>query len=267
MNIIGHYHDLYLKTDVLLLADVFEKFISTCLDYYGLDPCHYFGSPGLTWGAMLKITGVELELISDIDMHFFIEKEMRGSISHTSKRHSKAINKYKKCCDSGKESKYITYIDAKNLYGYKMSQCLPYSGFEWLNQKDIDRFDVDSIGEYSSIGYILEVDLEYPSKLHELHNDHPLAPEKLEISQNMSSNYCCNIADEYEIKISEVNKLTPDLGNKPKYVVHYKNLQLYLSLGMKLTKVHRILKFKQFDLLKKYIDFNTDKRKNAANSF
>ena len=117
------------------------------------------------------------------------------------------------------------------------------------------------------IGYILEVDLEYPSKWHELHNDYPLAPAKVEISQDMLSKYCCNIADEYGIKIGGVNKLVPNLGSKSRYVLHYKNLQLYLSLGMMLTKIHRILKFKQFDWLKKYIDFNANKRKNAANSF
>ena len=94
MNTIGDYHDLYLKTDVLLLADVFEKFISTCLDYYGLDPCHYFSSPGLSWDSMLKMTGIKLDLISDIDMHLFIVKGMRGGISYISKRHSKASNKY-----------------------------------------------------------------------------------------------------------------------------------------------------------------------------
>ena len=92
MNPRGDYHDLYLNTDVLLLADVFEKFIKTCLNYYGLDPFHYFSSPGLSWDAMLKMTGVELELISDIDMHLFTEKGMRGGISYIAKRHSKANN-------------------------------------------------------------------------------------------------------------------------------------------------------------------------------
>ena len=103
--------------------------------------------------------------------------------------------------------------------------------------------------------------------MYELHNDNPLAPAKVEISQNMFSKYCYNIANEYGIKIGGFNKLVPNLGNKSKHVVHYNNLQLYLSLGMKLTKVHRILKFKPSDWLKKYIDFNINKRKYAANSF
>ena len=153
------YHDLYLKTDVLLLANVFEKFINTCSDYYGLDPCHYFSSPGLSWDAMLKMTGIKLGLISDVNMHLFIEKGMRGGISYIAKRHSKANNKYMECYDSSKESLYITYHDANNSYGWAMSQYLPYSGFKWLNQKEIDRFDINSIEEDSSIGYILKVDL------------------------------------------------------------------------------------------------------------
>ena len=114
---------------------------------------------------------------------------------------------------------------------------------------------------------ILEVDLKYLDDLHEFHNDYSLPPGNLKISQNMFSNYCCNIANEYGSKIGGVNKLVPNLDNKSKYVLHYRNLQLYLSLGMKLTKIHRILKFKQSDWLKKYIDFNSNKRKNAANSF
>ena len=118
INSMANYHDLYLKTDVLLLADVFEKFISTCLDYYGLDPCHYFSNPKLSWDAMLKMTRIELDLISDIDMHLFIEKEMRSGISYIAKRHTKANNKYMECYDSSEESKYIIYLDANNLYGW-----------------------------------------------------------------------------------------------------------------------------------------------------
>ena len=103
----------------------------------------------------------------------------------------------------------------------------------------------------SSIGCILEVDLEYPAELHELHNDYPLAPEKLEISHNMLSNYYSNSSNKYGIKIGGVNKLVPNLGNKSKYCLHYRNLQLYLSLGMRLVSVHRVLKFKQSGWLKK----------------
>ena len=124
-----------------------------------------------------------------------------------------------------------------------------------------------SINEKSLIGYLLEVDLEYLNKLHELHNDYPLAPEKLAVSSDVLSKYCKKIADKYEIKVCNVKKLIPNLSNKTNYVVHYRNLQLYLSLGMKLTKIHKVLEFKQSDWMKKYIDFNAEKRMNATNDF
>ena len=128
-----------------------------------------------------------------------------------------------------------------NLYGWAMSEYLPYD-FKWL--KNVDEFDVMSISEKNPIGYFLDVDLKYPDELHELHNDYPIAPEKIAVSSDMLSNYCKKIADKYEIKVGDVKKLIPNLGNKTNYVVHYRNLQLYLSLGMKLIKIHRVLKFK-----------------------
>ena len=229
MNTLSDYHDLYLKADVLLLADVFGRFIGICLEYYGLDLCHYFSSPGLSWDAMLKMTEIELKLSSDIDMYLFIEKGMRGGISYIANRNSKANNKYMQSYDDKKPSKYITYLDANNLYGLVMSQHLPYSGFKWLNQKEFDKFCLNSIDKNSSDGYIVEVGLEYCDKLHEPHNDYSLAPEKLEINHNMQSDYCSSIANEYGIKIGGVNKLIPNSGNKIKYVLHYRNLQAYHS--------------------------------------
>ena len=147
-------------------------------------------------------------------MHLFIEKGMRGGISYIGKRHSKANNKYMENFDSSEESMFIMYLDANNLYGWAMTQYLPYDGFKWLTKKEIDEFDLNLVKENSSMGYILEVDLEYPIKLHDLHNDYPLAPEKLEISQDMLSKYCSDIADKYGIKIGGVNKLVPNLGSK-----------------------------------------------------
>ena len=166
---------------------------------------------------------------------------MRGGIYYIAKRHSEATNKYMKFYDEYKENEYIMYLDANNLYGWAMSQYLPYSGFKWLIQKETYGFNINSIEENSSIGYTLEVDLEYPDELHELHNDYPLAQEKLEISQNMLSNYCSKIANEYGVKVGGVNKLVRNLGNKNKYVLHYRNLQLYLSLGMNLVNINKIL--------------------------
>ena len=166
--------------------------------------------------------------------------------------------------DPNKQSTFITYLDKNNLYGWTMSKYLPYGKFEWL--KNIDELDM-SINEKSDVGYILEVDLRYPKELHELHNDYPLTPEKLTDTNDILSNYCKSTADKYEIKVSDIKKLIPNLGNKNKYVVHYRNLQLYLSLGIKLTKIYRVLQFKQSDWMKKYIDFNTKKRMSASNDF
>ena len=132
-----------------------------------------------------------------------------------------------------------------NLYGWAMSEYLPYKGFKRL--KNVDELDVMSINDKSPIGYFLEVDLEY---IDELHNDFPLAPERFAVSNDVVPKYCKTIVDEYEIKVGDVKKLISSLGNKTNYLVHYKNLQLYLSLGMKLTKIHKVLKFKQS--MKKY---------------
>ena len=205
-----NYHDLYLKSDVLLLADVFENFKVICMKNYNLDPVHYYTSPGLAWDACLKKTDIKLELLTDPDKHLMFEKGSRGGVSTISHRHSLANNKYMENYDPSKESKYIMYLDANNLYGYAMSQPLPTGGFEWMSQDEMD--------EWRDIPCILEVDLEYPTELHDLHNEYPLAPEKM--------------------TIGKVEKLVPNLNNKTKYVVHHTSLKLYTSLGLKITKIH-----------------------------
>ena len=149
MKNMGDYHDHYLKKDVLLLADVFENFIDTRLKFYKLDPCIYFSSLGLTCDAMVKISGVGLKNISDIDMYLFIEKGLKGGISCIAKRYSEANNKYMKNYDPKKPSKFITYFNMNNLYGWAISGYLPYGGFKWL--KNVDNFDVNSISEKSPI--------------------------------------------------------------------------------------------------------------------
>ena len=144
---------------------------------------------------------------------------------------------------------------------------LPYGSFKFLSQGEIDSFELDSIAENSLIGYISEGDLEYPKELHDLHDDYPLALEKIEVTYDMLSKYSNDIADCYNIKVGGVKKLVPNLGDKIKYVVHYGNLQYYLSLGMKLIKIHTILSFKQSDWLKSYVDFNTQKRQEITDLF
>ena len=127
--------------------------------------------------------------------------------------------------DPNKPSTFITYFDKNNLYGWSMSEYLPYGEFEWL--KNADKLDIMSINGKSDVGHILDVDLKYPDELHELHNDYSLAPEKLAVTNHMLSKYCKEIADKYGIKVADVKKLIPNLGNKTKYVLHYRNLQSY----------------------------------------
>ena len=174
MKNMGDYHDLYLKKDVLLLADIFENFFALCSKYYRLDPCHCFSSPGLCWDAILKTTGIKFEKISDIDKYLFIKKGLRRGISYTAKRYAKENNKFIKDYDPKKPSTFTSCLDMNYLYGGAMSEYLPYEGFKWIG--NADKFDVMSINKKSPIGYLLEVDVDFADKMHELHNDYTLAP-------------------------------------------------------------------------------------------
>ena len=238
----GEYHDLYLVSDVLLPTNVFENFRKTCMQYYKLDPCHYFTSPGLSWDAMLKITNIKLELMTDLDMFQFIEKGMHGGVFYIANRYGNANNKYMKEYNEKAPSKYIMYLDANNLYGWAMSQYLPTGNFKWMTDKEISKIDLGKYKADGKKGLILEVDLEYPQELHDIHNDYPVAPEKVKVSNNMLSAYCKKIAERYNISIGLVSKLIPTLRDKKVYVLHYRNLQLYC---LKIKKVHQVLKFDQ----------------------
>jgi hypothetical protein len=242
------YHDLYNVTDVLLLADVFENFRDVCLEHYKLDPAWYFTSPGLAWDAALKLTGIELELLSDYDMILMIKHGIRGGISTITNRYGRANNKYMgEAFDCSKTSSYIPYLDANNLYGWAMSKPLPTHGFRWMSEDELDNWK--TIADKDGVGCILEVDLEYSKELHDLHNDYPLAPESITLEG------------------SNVAKLIPNLNDKQKYIVHYENLKLYESLGLNVLKIHRGITFEESAWLKKYIDLNTELRTNATNAF
>ena len=164
-----------------------------------------------------------------------------------------ANNKYMENYNEKEESSYIIYLDANNLYGWAMSKPLPYGNFKWVEPKYVK-------GKKQGIGYIYEVDLEYPDELHDLHNDD-------QVTKNMLSPYCKKIKKDYKISSGNVQKIIPTLYDKEKYVLHEQSLKLYLSLGLRLKRVQRALQFSEKPWLKKYIYFNTEKRKNAKNNF
>jgi len=263
----GEYSDLYVKTDVLLLADVFENFRDVCFDNYHLDPAHYFTSPGLAWDAMLKKTGVKLELLDDIDMVNMIQKGIRGGVSMISKKYAKANNPHVPDYNSNEKKTWITYLDMNNLYGTAMCERLPERGFRWLNERELKELDVMDIPDDSEVGYILEVSLDYPSQLHDLHSEYPLAPETLTVDNDMLSPYTTELKTRLHLKGKPVPKLVPNLYNKSKYVIHYRNLKQYLQYGLVLQDIHRAICFQQSNWLETYISFNTARRKEAQNDF
>ena len=250
MKTFKEYHELYNITDVLLLADVFENFRDLCLKIYGLDPVYYFTAPGLAWDACLKMTNIELELLSDPNMLLMFEKGIRGGISIISNRYGKANNKYmRKGFNKNKPSKYLMYLDANNLYGCAMSEKLPTHGFKWLTGGEMEKLFNNRVTQvWEKTSCILEVDLEYPENLHDLHNDYPFCPERVKCKNG-------------------VEKLIPNLRDKTKYIIHYKNLIQCLKAGMKLKKIHRGIKFVESEWMKPYIEKNTNLRTKAKNNF
>ena len=250
MKTFKDYHELYNETDVLLLADVFENFRNLCLKIYGLDPVYYYTAPGLAWDACLKMTNINLELLSDPNMLLMFEKGIRGGISIISNRYGEANNKYMgKSFNKNKLSKYLMYLDANNLYGCAMSEKLPIHSFKWLTSGEMEKlFNNRVVQIWEKTPCILEVDLEYPENLHDLHNDYPFCPERVECKNG-------------------VEKLIPNLRNKTKYVIHYKNLIQCLKAGLKLKKIHRGIKFIESEWMKPYIEMNTNLRTQAKNNF
>ncbi|XP_041985987.1 uncharacterized protein LOC121738160 [Aricia agestis] len=246
---LGSYTDLYLKTDVLLLADIFENFRQTCKQHYQLDPAFYLTAPSLSFDAMLLKTGIQLELIDDLSMVRMLQSGIRGGVCLCSHRHAKANNPYLENYKPSESPSYVTYIDCNNLYGYSMCQYLPLSDFRFLNEQEINKLNVTEIPIDAECGYILEVDLQYPKHLHNLHNDLPFCSEK-----------CIPPG-------GKTFKLVPNLYDKFKYVIHYIHLQTCLKHGLILKKIHRVISFRQSPYLKQYIDLNTALRQKSSSTF
>ncbi|XP_050523883.1 uncharacterized protein LOC126895735 [Daktulosphaira vitifoliae] len=245
---LGEYSDLYLKIDVLLLADVFENFRDICTTTYNLDPAHYYTAPGFSFDCMLKYTRVKLELLNDYDMLLMVEQGIRGRLVQAVKHYAKANNPKTPGYDPTKPNSWIVYQDCNNLYGWAMSQPMPYGGFRWYEGSD-PLADLQLLSDTGNMGRIYEIDVSYPEGLHDEHNDLPFLPVN-DVPPG-----------------SKETKLMATLKPKQRYVVHYVNLKQAIAHGLQVDKVHRVLEFQQSAWLKPYIELNTEMRKQAANAF
>ena len=278
MQTLWNYHDLYLIMDVLLLADVLKVFQSMCLNSYNIDPLHSYTASGFAWQAALRMTGVELDLLSDKEMFKFFEDAKRGGVSVISQRYAKANIPGREDYDSSQPSSFLLYVDMNNLYGGGMLGCLPVGEFEWINVPLEEILNTSDNAEY---GYYVEVDIEYPEHLHDEHNDYPLAAEKIKV-QKLSSYQKEMLRVKYKTENSKLTKeqienmvdnfqssekLIPNLMNKTKYIVHYQLLKYFVAMKLEITNIHRTIRFKQRPWLKPFIDFNTMKRQEAKSDF
>ena len=260
------YHDHYLLSDVLLLADVFENFRISVYNEHKLDCLHFVTLPSLAWSAALHHTKARLDLITDPEMYLMIENSMRGGIATISHRYASANNPSVEDYDSTKKHGYITYLDANSLYATAQSEPLPVGDFRFLTDVEVSEFDLVSIAPDSKTGYIIECDLEYSDILHDKHSDYPMAPEHLTVTKDMLSSFSLGLLDQNH-HWTPTQKLVPNLFNKTKYVTHYRNLQLYTRHGLKVTKYHRILSFSQSCWLKPWISLCNKQRREATSDF
>ena len=262
------FHDLYLATDTILLADVFEFFRQVALDNYGLDPAHYLTLPGFSLAACLKITKAKIELFTHPRQLDLTMKGIRGGVATICTRFAKANNPLVPDYNPNEPTNYIMYLDANNLYGHAMSEPLPVSDFKFLSEEEIFKFNLSGIPENSDEGYILEVDLHYPEELHDLHNLYPLAPESFPITADMHSPYAAELLEKLGRKpCGKTEKLVPNLQDKSHYVVHYRNLQFYVKHGLIIKKIYQIMSFRQAPWIAPYIQINTEKRMQAKSPF
>ena len=253
------YHDLYLKSDIFLATDIVENFRDKSHELYGLEPLHYYSLPGLSWDAALKHSEVELELITDIDMYLMIEKGIRGGISMISHRYAKANDpRMGDEYDASKPTSTLLYLDANSLYPTAMCEPLPIDQFSMVD--NLDAFDVTQVADDAEYGYVLEIDANIPNRLHGKFNDYPLAPEKIQVTQDMLSPF----QHRHFPTNKSTEKLVPHLGRLEKYVVHYRNLKLYIQLGLEVTKIHRVVRFRQGAWLKSFMELNIEQRREAA---
>jgi hypothetical protein len=261
---IGEYNDLYNMEDTLLLADCFEKFREINLETHNIDPCYCYSIPGLSWQSGLKFTKVELDYIYDEEVLEIMENGIRGGICGTmGTRYVKANNKYLPDYDKDKESLYLLYEDANNLYGWSMSESLPYGDFKLLTEDEIESLNVMEVGDDSDVGYILECDLEYPDSIKLKTRNFPFLPERMKIDDSKLSDYQLL----FKGKSIRTEKLVCNQYDKKNYIIHYRMLKFYLRHGIILKKIHRAVSFKQSKWLEPYITYNTKQRSKALTEF
>ena len=267
MKTMRDYLNLYCILDTLLLADCFEEFRSMSMKYFSLDPVHFHTAPSLAWSAALLTTKVELDIIQEPEMLDFLNGGLLGGYSAVHHQYAMANNPNMHDFDETRPVSTCICLDANNLYGKCMCLPLPTHNFRWVDLNADSRFqDATAIQDFESdgpTGVFLEVDLEYPSSLHEDHNDLPLAPEKITVTREHLSPFQAQLADDLNLNLGGV-KLVTQLTPKKKIVLHIKNLQQYLRLGLVLTKVHRVLEFNQSAWLKPYIEKNIEGRRLAT---
>ena len=244
--------EIYLKSDVLLLACVFEKFIKVSVSEFDINLLYCVSLPGYTWQCGLKNTGINLQTLQDKDMILLIENNIRGGIS------SVMGDRYVQ----SDENKKILYIDANNLYGHSMSEPLPYDEIKFDNNVKLE--EILNTPDDSNIGNFVEVDLIYPNNIKEKTKNFPFAPVNKKINPDKFSDYMKEIKPDTYI---QTKKLICDWSDKKNYLVHYRMLKFYLRHGMIVDKVHNIISFRQSRWLKNYINFNTQKRNQAVNDF
>ena len=255
----SEYTNFYCMLDVILLAECFLAFRDAMFRAFSLDPAQCLTLSMYSYNAMLYVTKAEIQLLSDPKMYTMIQKGIRGGVSFINERFVKREPRQTE----------LIYLDAVNLYGLCQSQKLPIGDFKFLSQKTITKTDFTKIDCSKSKGYILEVDLSYPKKVQDLHQSFPLAPENLIVTNDIISPYSQKALHACYSKTRKINdkKLTATFKDRKKYVLHIKNLQLYLQLGMKLKKIHRVISYSQSNFLRKYIMFCTKLRQQAKNSF
>ena len=249
---------LYCKSDVILIADVMEKFVKVSFEEYGIYPLYCVSLPGYTYQCALKYTDIKLQTLQDKDLILLIENNIRGGIS------SVMGDRYVK----SDEDNSILYIDATNLYGHSMSQMLPYDEIKiWHGHPDKYWNWLEEIlntPDDSEIGYFLEVNLKNPDNIKQKTKYFPFCAENKKIDPNKYNEYMKTIKPE---NYTKYKKLICDWTDKKKYLIHYRMLKFYVRHGMIVEKIHEIISFKQSRWLEGYISFNTQKRNKAKNDF